>query len=288
MFLLAAVPCASYAVDHIVFTRISPSESRLFVSNMDGSGEHALTGAGSMDYNPAWSPAGDWVAFTSERAGSADLYRIHPDGTGLERLTDDLAYDDQPAFSYDGSHLVFVSTRAAGRANLWILDAATRKAAQLTTGDGGDFRPAWSPDGEWIAFTSDRGSDMPAAKGRWERLQLADIYVVRPNGTGLRRISDHGDFCGSPKWIAGQQECRRVLHGSAKHLGVPHYSDARDARESDLQVRGRHEHTHRGDEWPGLEARTRVDELGPDCVSAGGLSNGYRNIRRWKTRTVRR
>ena len=189
-----------WATDHILFSRLAPSEARLFISNADGSGERALTQSGTLDYNPAWSPSGDWIVFTSERAGSADLYRIHPDGAGLERLTDDPAYDDQGSLSPDGKQVVFVSTRAAGRANLWLLDVATRKAKPLTSGEGGDFRPAWSPDGKWIAFSSDRGSNLPRAKGRWELLQLVDIYLMRPDGTGLERISAHGNFCGGPKW----------------------------------------------------------------------------------------
>ncbi|MHB1937812.1 MAG: hypothetical protein ACYCOR_14660 [Acidobacteriaceae bacterium] len=196
----AAVCC--FAVDRIVLDRLGPTQARLFVSNADGSGERPLTQAGSLDYDPSWSPKGDWIVFTSERAGLADLYRIHPDGSGLERLTDDPAYDDQAAFSPDGGRVVFVSTRAAGRANLWILDVATHKATRLTSGDGGDFRPSWSPDGKWIAFSSDRGSDLPPAKGRWERLQLADIYLIHPDGSRLRRISHYGGSCGSPKWAA--------------------------------------------------------------------------------------
>jgi TolB protein len=188
------------ATDHIFFLHLAPSEATLFISNADGSGERALTQPGALDYNPAWSQNGDWIVFTSERAGSADLYRIHPDGTGLERLTDDPAYDDQGALSPDEKQVVFVSTRAAGRANLWVLDLITRKARPLTSGDGGDFRPAWSPDGKWIAFSSDRGSSLPRAKGRWEVLHLVDIYIIRPDGSGLRRISEHGNFCGGPKW----------------------------------------------------------------------------------------
>src|SRR5438270_306050 len=65
-----------------------------------------------------------------------------------------------------------------------------------------DFRPAWSPDDQWVAFSSDRGSDLPTAKGRWERLHLLDIYIVHPDGTGLRRVTEHGNFCGTPEWLA--------------------------------------------------------------------------------------
>jgi TolB protein len=196
------------AADRILFLRIAPTQARLFISNADGSGERALTQPGSLDYNPSWSPKGDWIVFTSERAGSADLYRIHPDGTGLDRLTDDPAYDDQGAFSPDEKEIVFVTTRAAGTANLWVLDVDTRKARPLTSGHGGDFRPAWSPDGKWIAFSSDRESDLPPAKGRWERLHLVDIYLVRPDGSGLKRISEQGNFCGSPKWT---QDSKSVI-----------------------------------------------------------------------------
>jgi Tol biopolymer transport system component len=195
---ITALCCA--AADRILFTRLGPSEASLFVSNADGSGERALT-QGALDYNPAWSPDGNWIAFTSERNGSADLYRMRTDGSGLERLTDDPAFHDQAAFSPESKQIVFVTTRADGKAHLWILDVQTRRAKPLTSGPGGDFRPAWSPDGKWIAFSSDRESSLPMAKGRWEHLHLVDIYLVRPDGSGLKRLSRHGDFCGSPKWL---------------------------------------------------------------------------------------
>jgi Tol biopolymer transport system component len=91
---------------------------------------------------------------------------------------------------------------------LWTLDLQTRRAKPLTSGPGGDFRPAWSPDGAWIAFASDRGAGLPFSHGRWEALHVVDIYLIHPDGSGLKRITEHGNFCGSPKWSA---DSRRVI-----------------------------------------------------------------------------
>ena len=194
----------------IVFARVFPQPGQigLFIAAADGSDEHPLVTPADIDYDAAWAPDGASIVFTSERNGSADLYRVKPDGTGLERLTDSPAYDDQAAFSPDGKQLVFVSTRAGGTADLWTMDLQTRTAKALTSGPGGDFRPSWSPDGQWIAFSSDRTSNLPFAHGRWEHLQLVDLYIVHPDGSGLKRLTPHGDFCGSPKWTA---DSRRIV-----------------------------------------------------------------------------
>ncbi len=192
----------------IVLSRLGPTLTGVFVARADGSEERPLVESMGLAYNPAWSPDGQWIVFTSERAGSADLYRVKPDGTSLERLTEHPAYEDQAAFSPDGKQLVFVTTRADGTADLWTLDLRTRKAKPLTSGPGGDFRPSWSPDGKWIAFSSDRGSTLQRAKGRWEHLQVTDVYLIRPDGSELKRITEHGNFCGSPRW---SRDSRRVI-----------------------------------------------------------------------------
>jgi len=207
--IFAAISVQTHDQHRILFTRIAPTQVGLFVSNSDGTEERPLLPGSGLDYNPRWSPDGQWIVFTSERNGSADLYRVKSDGTGpVERLTDSPAFDDQASSSPDGNQLVFVTSRADGTADLWILDLRRRKVRALTSGPGGDFRPAWSPDGQWIAFSSDRGSTLPKGKGHWEHLHIVDIYLVHPDGAGLRRITEHGDFCGSPTWT---QDSRRVV-----------------------------------------------------------------------------
>ena len=206
LFVLTAATAmagAGPAPQQIVFNRVFPNAGQigLFIAAADGSQEQPLLAVEETNYDPAWSPDGAWIVFTSDRAGSADLFRVRPNGADLERLTENPAYDDQAAFSPDRNQLVFVSTRNDGTADLYILDLRTRRARRLTSGPGGDFRPAWSPDGQWIAFSSDRGSHWPVARGRWEYLHLVDVYVVRADGSGLRRLTPHGDFCGSPKWM---------------------------------------------------------------------------------------
>jgi Tol biopolymer transport system component len=189
----------------IAFTRVYPKRGDqlgLFVAASDGSHEHPLLASPDIDYDPVWAPDGGSIVFTSERNGSADLFRVNPDASGLTQLTTDPAYDDQAAFSPDSKQLVFTSTRGGGTANLWTMDLATRRAKALTSGPGGDFRPSWSPDGKWIAFSSGRDNPMPFAHGRWERLQLSDIYIIRPDGSGLKKITMSGNFYGSPKWMS--------------------------------------------------------------------------------------
>ncbi|ATY33482.1 PD40 domain-containing protein [Sphingomonas psychrotolerans] len=197
---LAGSATSQTAEYEIAFASFAPLNADIFIADADGGNARPFLAHPEADANASFSADGRWIVFASRRAGSYDIYRARLDGSGLEALVSHRAYDDQAALSPDGSTLAFVSSRS-GNADIWLLDMRTRRVKNLTRAPGGDFRPSWSPDGKWIAFSSDRESRKPRLPARDFTIRHStEIHIVRPDGSGLRRVSVDDAFAGSPSW----------------------------------------------------------------------------------------
>src|SRR5688572_29980482 len=190
----------------VAYASFGPLNTTIYVANADGSDERMVISGSVLDMNPSFAPDGRSILFTSRRHGSADIYRVNTDGSHLERLTEHPAFDDQAVMSPDGRRVAFVSSRA-GQADIWTLDLESKRLKNVSVHPGGDYRPAWSPDGQWIAFTSDRDSDGAGAatplRGRGESFsprQVTELYVMRADGSGLRRVTDGDASVGGAAW----------------------------------------------------------------------------------------
>jgi hypothetical protein len=150
---------------------------------------------------PSWSPDGSQVVFTGYSGGISDLYVVGRDGNNLRRLTNDKNADFHPVWSPDGRSIAFSTDRGEGtdfgtlqfgnwRIATYDLDMGTvRVLDQMEAGR--NVSPQWSPDGQSLAFVSDRNGvaniflyDL----GTNEIFQLTDFYTGVQGITGLSPV----------------------------------------------------------------------------------------------------
>lgn len=121
------------------------------------------------------------LVFQSKRTGITKLFVSALDGSGLRQLTRDASEDGTPKWSFDGSRIAYTSRSSDGNEDIWIVNADGSGARNLTNHAASDSHPSWSPDGQEIVFCSTRGDG-----------ENDDVYVVKADGTNLRRLTDNG------------------------------------------------------------------------------------------------
>ena len=160
---------------------------------------------------PSWAPDGDRLVVASYARARSALLVLDTTGAILDTLLQsDTTYLDCPQWSPRGRQILFTVFHGSGvsgwerpafHSNLAVISIQERRVQQLTQGAGLTNYGRWSPDGAWIVFQSDRAATPTTDPARAaQMLQNLEIYVMRRDGTELRRLTTNTHFDAHPSW----------------------------------------------------------------------------------------
>ena len=144
--------------------------------------------------DPTWSPDDGYIAyrgcdFSLNRCGLRTVQR----GGAIPQILTVESSDTSPDWSPDGTTILFMSQRG-GNWDLYTLAIDERgtvvagaEPTPVTTDPSNEMLPVWSPWSDAVAFVSDRS-------GVWA------VYIMRPDGSELRKVADIGGTYDPPLW----------------------------------------------------------------------------------------
>jgi hypothetical protein len=180
--------------------------SRIEAVEADGTGQRVV-----FDGDPllhvtqiAWSPDGSRIAYLDAIPAERGIYVANPDGSDPVRLTHG-ANDAWPSWAPDGTKIVFsgsadnqsLRTCEPGAdfrcpTDIYVIDADGTDLTRLTDDPAPEYQPAWSPNGDRIAFVRSSGGTAGEAPL---------IFAMNVDGSDIRQVSSgEGGSDSSPSW----------------------------------------------------------------------------------------
>jgi Tol biopolymer transport system component len=164
----------------------------LYTMHGDGTDLRLVVPPGKGASKPAWSPDGQHLAFAAQQNGILDIWVTDQLGNAQTNLTQTPDYvEGAPAWSPDGETLVYTRypVDLAVRSQLWTINANGSESRLLVAASDDALNPAYSPDGNWIAYEGGPG-------------YATSIWLVHPDGTGNHSIFAVGDTTAvhDPTW----------------------------------------------------------------------------------------
>ncbi|HVP95945.1 DUF4013 domain-containing protein [Methanoregula sp.] len=271
------------ASDKMAYDRYANGNMSIFIKNDTASHPLHIAGPFPYQYFSSWSRDGNRFAATGLNLSDTPMTEVMPDGksapspTGTEWTwlsvmnadgsspktlakvsTGLLSLRTETSWSPDGIHLV-APIYMPNNFGLAVIDTSTGSIQAITyaVGQKGDkftrqedTYPRWSPAGNWIAF-----------------IRKGDVYVVKPDSTGLTNLTADGTI----NAIAWSPDGSRLAFSADHYLGVINPDGTNLIRISNIQP-GFMSWSPDGQTLayaPGIGVRIRVMTLSPGVIKMG-------------------
>ncbi len=170
----------------VCFISKRTGNKELYLCDFDGANVYQLTGNGSINLSPAFTPDGQKLLFTSFMHDDPQLYQYDIRDGKVDLLAAYPGINSAARVSPDGEDIVCALSRD-GNAEIYLLHRSGKIKRRLTFTSAIESSPCWSPNGRQIAFTSDRSGS-------------PQIYIMDSDGVNIRRLTYVGGYNDSPDW----------------------------------------------------------------------------------------
>ena len=208
---------------HIAYAGTVGGDSEIFIVDSDGRNRRRLTNIKADDSHPAWSPDSSRIFFSSNRHTPDmslpfgrqwhDTFSMRTDGSDVRQHTRCRTVCTYPSLSPDGRLLAYrkILPTPGMRwdhsvmpvdSEVFVSNVDGTGERNLSNSPSYDGWPAFSPDGKWIAFSSNRAG--PANTGH--------VFVVPPQGGTPRQVT-RGDWSNTtPRWTPDSRTILTYRH----------------------------------------------------------------------------
>jgi TolB protein len=191
----------------IAFVSLRGGRSDLWLAPSSGGPATRITNDDARESAPDWSPDGSNLIFQWDTS-HAQIWSVRPDGGQRVQLTRGTRDHDRPVVSRTGQ-LAFESNEESGEPNIVVADKNSRTARRLLPANASQREPAWSADGEAVAFVNNPTGFYP---GR-------DLWIGTLDGAPARRLTTIGDVH-YPVWVGKDSAIAFVARGKLQVVAV--------------------------------------------------------------------
>ena len=182
-------PVWSPTGEHILFVSDRTGSSDLYVMDADGGHVRRVFGKSARRAEPTWSPDGDRIAFHAETPQwSIQTATIH--GGDVQQVALAEWRGGNPSWSANGNEIAFVESVGGARRVLIVKLGSGGVRTFLPKEKSWMYSPAWSPEGDKLAFTW----------YRWDIGNKSAIFVANRDGSRLKQIGKPALGAYSPAW----------------------------------------------------------------------------------------